>query len=134
MNEDDRQAMKRRVREIIERYQGPDLCVTKEQVFVAATGETVIPWRRVDQTRVIRWLVEELRRDGCPIGFKGGRCGGYFWARSDDELAPTINTFHSRALSGLRQEAALKRIPMSEVIEQHQLELKELDNEETHAH
>ncbi|HFE31899.1 MAG TPA: hypothetical protein ENJ17_01160 [Gammaproteobacteria bacterium] len=134
MNEDDRQAIKARVREIIERYQGPALCVTKEQVFVNATGETVIPWRRVDQTRIIRSLVEELRQDGCPIGFKGGRCGGYFWARNDNELASTINTFHSRAMSGLRQEAALRRIPMNEVIEQHKLELKEQDSEETNTH
>ncbi len=124
MNDDDRQATKQRVREIIERYQGPDMCVTKEEVFACATGETVIPWRRIDQTRIVRSLVEELRRDGCPIGFKGGRCGGYFWARNDDELASTINTFHSRAMSGLRQEAALRRIPMSDVIEQHKLELK----------
>jgi hypothetical protein len=129
MHDLDRNELIERVRKIIKQYQGPDLCITKEKVFVEATGENIIPWRRVDQTRIIRSMVKQLRREGCPIAFKSGKRGGYFWARTDQELETTINVFHSRAMSSLKQEATLKRIPVGDVVDQYKLEIEEGENQ-----
>lgn len=131
MQSDDRAALKDQVRALLREHVGPENCITMTQLFHHATGEPVIPNRRYDQSRIVRSLVEELRRDGCPIGLHGGINGGYFWARSADELDPTVQWFHRRALSSLKQEAALKRVPFEELLKQYQLEFH---NEEATSH
>ena len=45
-------------------------------------------------TRDVRYLVEEARKNRKPICFKGGKDGGYFWPRSPKEAEHTINYFH----------------------------------------
>jgi hypothetical protein len=121
MPESDRDHLLRRVREILERHQGPDEAITMTQLHVTATGETIIPWKRYDQTRLTRSLIDQLRREGMPIA----SCGrGYYVARSGDELEATIARFHSRALSSLKAEATLKRMHPGELIRQYSIELQ----------
>jgi len=123
MPEHDRDTLKQRLRALLERHQGPEHCITMTALHHAVTGETVIPWKRYDQSRLTRALVEELRREGAPIAHRAGGRGGYFWARSDAELADTVAWFHARALASLRQEAALKRIGLDALCAQLQMEL-----------
>lgn len=129
MADSDRDALKASLRALLEQCAGPDAAVTMTALFHTATGEPVIPGRRYDQTRVVRSLVEQLRREGCPIGVKGGPHGGYFWATDPAQLDPTIQVFHQRALSSLRQEAALKRMPFPGVLEQHRIEFEQSTQE-----
>lgn len=129
----ERDALKRAVGEILDRHRGPQRAITMVALFRQATGEVVIPNRRYDQTRIVRSVVEQLRREGRPIGLVSGRGGGYFVAQSDTELQPTIDWFHSRAMSSLQQEAALKRITFGELLQQYRLELDpETDRQEQH--
>lgn len=121
----DRKELKRRVDELLQAHTGADDCVLMNEIFVTVTGSHIIPNRRYDQTRIIRSIIKELREDGKPIGIKAGSNGGYFTARNDEELESTIQLFHHRAMSSLRQEAALKRISFSELLEQYELELSE---------
>jgi hypothetical protein len=99
--------------------------ISMTQLFVQVTGEHVIPARKHEQSRVIRALVKELRMDGCPIAFSAARNGGYYWARSEDDLAPTLRTLHSHAMSNLQVEAALKRVPFNQLLQQYELEYDE---------
>jgi hypothetical protein len=119
----DREEVKARVREILERHEGPGDCITMTALHSQATGQVIIPWRRYDQSRLVRSLVAELRREGCPIGDRGGREGGYFWAADRQQLEPTIAKLHARALSSLRQEAVLKRVRAEELLQQYEIEL-----------
>jgi len=119
----DREHLLANLRHVLRGHQGPDNTISMRDAFEAITGEVVIPGRRYDQTRIVRSLVEQLRREGVPVGFRGGPDGGYFVARSDEELAETLAIFHARALSSFRQEAALKRITFGELLEQYALEL-----------
>lgn len=96
------------------------------ELFARVTGETVIPWRRYDQTRVIRSIVKELRDDGYPIA--NGK-GGYYLATSVAALQATIDRYHQRAMSSLKTEAALRKIDPSGVIEQYRLELNQAKEE-----
>lgn len=122
---EDREELKQKVREVLERHRGPDDCVNMFELFHAVTGQPVIPGRKINQTRLIRSLVEQLRREGCPIALRSGSEGGYFWARTEEELKSTIAWFHERAMSSLKQEATLKRMNPGEVIKQYEMELKE---------
>lgn len=120
-----RDELKKRIRDVLEGHEGPNNPITMTALHSAVTGEVIIPWRRYDQSRITRSLVEELRREGMPIAHKGGRNGGYYLARNEAELQQTIEWFHSRAMSSLKQEAALKRMSPNTVIEQYKIELQQ---------
>lgn len=125
MHDLDREQLKDAVKALLKTHEGPEAAITMTELYARVTGAVVIPWRRYDQTRLIRSVVEQLRREGCPIGLKGGPAGGYFWARNDEELKGTIGWFHERAMSALKQEAQLKRLHPGELIRQYEIELKE---------
>lgn len=111
------------VHAILKRHRGPDDCISMDAIFQAITHEHIIPRRRYDQTRMIRGIVRRLRERGCPIGIKPTIGGGYFWAENPEQLEATINVFHGRGLSSLRQEAALKQCSFNELLRQYELEL-----------
>lgn len=112
----DRKLVKQRMKTILKKHKGPEDCITMCELFVDVTGNHIIPNQRYNQTRLIRSIVKDLREEGCPIGIKGGTSGGYFWARNDAELKGTIEKFHKRSMSGLRQEAALRRITFNQLL------------------
>ena len=116
---DDRADLLARVQALLQQCRGPRNSIRMVDLFAAATGDVVIPGKRYDQTRILRSLVEQLRRDGCPIGHGNG---GYFWADDPADLDLTIRWFHARALASLRQERALRRVPFAQVLEQHRLD------------
>ena len=107
----------------IRQHVGHDNAISQYEVYRSVTGLPIVPGRKYDHTRIIRSIVEQLRREGCPIGNRSGAKGGYFWASHLPDLDPTIKSFHSRAMSSLKQEAALKQISEVELIKQYQLEL-----------
>jgi len=120
----ERLEIKHKVDALLKKHRGPEYCILMNEIFVEVTGGHIIPNRRLDQTRFIRTIIKELREAGRPICIKAGtKNGGYFTARNEEELKKTIETFHSRAMSSLKQEAALKRISFNELLEQYELEL-----------
>lgn len=125
----EREELLERVRGVLREHRGPEACITMTQLYHAVTDDLVIPQRRYDQTRIVRSVVEQLRREGCPIALKAGIGGGYFWARSEAELDTTVRWFHRRAMSSLQQEAALKRVPFGELLRQYHLELEDTETE-----
>lgn len=125
MIDQDRQHLKQKVDDLLQQHLGNDNCILMNEIYVSITGGHIIPNRRYDQTRIIRSIIKDLREDGRPIGIKPGSNGGYFTARNDEELESTIRLFHGRAMSSLKQEAALKRISFSELLEQYELELSQ---------
>lgn len=122
MQTDDREHLKHDIKNLIRQHVGRDNAIKMVTVFVEVTGEIIIPWKRHEQTRPVRELVNQLRNEGCPIG----SCrGGYFWARDEKELGPTLDTLHSQAMTRLKTEAALKRIPFGQLLKQYHLEFSQ---------
>lgn len=119
-----RARLKANIKRVLQLHVGADACISMAQLHRAASGELIYPGRRYDQTRATRSCVAQLRREGCPIGYRMGRAGGYFWAASARELESTIHTFHGRALSSLAQEKALRRITSAQLARQIELELE----------
>ena len=110
-----------RVEALLQQCRGPQAAIRMVDLFALATGDVVIPGKRYDQTRIVRSLVDQLRRQGCPIAHGAN---GYFWADDPADLEPTIRWFHLRALASLRQERALRRVPFAAVLEQYRLDLE----------
>ena len=120
----ERDELKSAIRRILHRHDRTNP-VSMTRLFQRVTGETVVPARKHEQSRVIRALVRELRLDGYPIAFTGGGIGGYYMARDEGELEPTIRTLHSHAMSNLQVEAALKRVPFGRLLHQYEIEYDE---------
>ena len=125
MDDLDRLEIKQQIDDLLKKHVGSDDCILMNEIYVEVVGGHIIPKRQLDQTRFIRTIVKELREAGRPIGIKGGNGGGYFTARSQEEVESTIKQFHGRAVSSLKQEAALKQISFNDLLEQYELELSQ---------
>lgn len=123
MHEPDRDELKARAQKILEQHQGVNNCITMYQLYNAITGEPIIPRRRLDQTRVVRSLIAELQKEGCPIVHRAAGGGGYYYATNDAELDKEANWFRKRALSSFRRERALRKISTKKLLTQYELEL-----------
>lgn len=122
MQTDDREYLKNGVKQTIRQHVGPNTAIKMDVLFVELTGDVIIPWRRHEQTRIVRSLVNQLRNEGCPIG----SCrGGYFWARNEQELDSTLAKLHTSAMTSLKTEAALKRVSFSDLLKQYEIEFSE---------
>jgi len=128
MDDAERNILKQRVIDELQHHKGPDNCIKMWEIFTAITGQHIIPIKKTDQTRIIRTLIEQLRKEGHPIGNKPGTYGGYFLATCDEELEGTIKNFHNRAMSSLEQEAALKRTNPSKLMQQCMIDFEEQEN------
>jgi hypothetical protein len=82
------------------------------------------PWaNRINDTRALRRLISELRREGAPIVSDACReSGGYYLASAGSELAGYCGRLRRRALGILVQEACMRKISMGELFGQIQIE------------
>jgi len=119
----DREQIKQRVLEVLARHVGKAHAIPMSELTSAVQRCQVTPSRRYNESRIVRSVVEQLRREGNPIAHFNGRGGGYFLAANEGELADTARWFRQRAMSAFRQEAALKRISLTDLLEQLHLDL-----------
>jgi len=79
---------------------------------------------RINDTRRLRKLVTELRKEGVPICSDTSRTGGgYYLASVGSELNTYCRKLRDRALKMLVQESKLRRTTLPELLGQIQLEL-----------
>ena len=78
--------------------------------------------RLINDTRMLRKLVEILRREGVPVcsSTKKG-AGGYYLASAGSELEQYCRNLHNRALRVLVMEAKLRKIALPELLGEMQL-------------
>jgi len=84
------------------------------------------PWaNRINDTRPLRKLVTELRRDGVPIcssAEKGG--GGYWLASAGSELIDYCAKLKSQALKKLSQMAKFMDVSLPELLGQMRVDME----------
>jgi len=119
----DREQIKQRALEVLARHVGKYNAITMAELTGAVQRCQVTPSRRYDESRIVRSVVEQLRREGHPICHHNGKGGGYFLAATEAELDETARWFRQRAMSAFRQEASLKRISLTALVEQLHLDL-----------
>lgn len=66
--------------------------------------------------RVLRTLITELRKDSIAVcGYPGG---GYYLAKTQDDLKDTLEFLKNRALHSLTLASTLSKLPMADLIGQ----------------
>lgn len=65
------------------------------------------------QTRALRKIIEQLRREGFHVC--GHPSNGYYMAASDAELIATCNFLYDRAMTTLSQVAAMRRVSLPDL-------------------
>lgn len=136
MREMDRGELKYHVYAILQGHSGPEACITKEALWSRASGEAIIPWRRVNQTRLLRSLIAELQSEGVAVVHKSGTGGGYYLATDDIQIAQEAQWHHLRAMSHLKREKALRRMTAKELLQQLEIDLtaEEEAHVQTHSY
>lgn len=137
MREMDRGELKFRIYQLLQTHAGPAACITKEELWSQATGEVIIPWQRINQTRLLRSLIAELQREGLAVVHKSGRDGGYYLATDQAQIDQEAQWHHLRAMSHLRREKALRRLSNKELLQQIEIDLTTEDEhhvQEINAH
>jgi hypothetical protein len=128
----DRQVLKERALEVLQQRVGKANAITMTRLAGSIQGCAVLPSARYEETRLVRSIIEQLRREGHPVCHHNGRGGGYFWAANEAELEETAAWFRKRAMSAFRQEANLKRISLAELVEQLRLTLDHSERMQDH--
>lgn len=79
---------------------------------------------RINDTRLVRRLVTELRAEGMPICSEASNDGGYWLASADYELEVYLKALRGQALKKLQQEARIRKISMPALIGQLSLDFE----------
>lgn len=65
---------------------------------------------KINETRYFREAINNLRKQGFPIGSTGGKNGGYWLCSGWDELQPMLKVqFYDFAMDLLAQESAMRK-------------------------
>ena len=123
MTEQEMQFRKTRILMIMSGHVGQGKRIGMGELYERVFEETYD--HRINDTRRLRRLITELRRDGvaiCSVASKNG--GGYWLASAGSELETYCKNLRIRAIKILGMESRIRKITMSEMMGQMALELK----------
>lgn len=108
---------KNKLLRVMVKHIGKTNSISMSALYEAVFGE---PCRdKINETRIIRRLITELRRDGVPIcSDTDSEGGGYYLAAAGGELENYCMRLRIRALKTLRMEAILRKMTLPELIGQ----------------
>jgi len=129
MTQQEREAAKARLLKEITLHVGGSRSIGMGELYEKVFMETYA--HRINDTRRLRTIVTELRRDGVPIvSVSASSGGGYFLASAGSELAGYCRRLRNQALKKLAMEAKLRKMTLPELMGQLILEFKD-GNEST---
>jgi hypothetical protein len=88
---------------LMQQQVGRDQALKAGEIVEMLTGDRTDPGKE----RIVREIVQELRRLGCPIC--SDSAVGYWWPATADELRSTMDLLHQRGLSSLYLKGKLAR-------------------------
>lgn len=81
---------------------------------------------RISDTRPLRKVITDLRKEGVPIGSTTSNVGGgYFLPAAGSELSEYLGRIRKRALKALFMESQIRKISLGELLGQMRLNLGE---------
>ena len=122
MTEQEIQMRKTRILMIMSGHVGQGKRIGMGELYERVFEETYD--HRINDTRRLRKLITELRRDGvaiCSVASKNG--GGYWLASAGSELETYCKNLRIRAIKILGMESRIRKISMSEMMGQMALGL-----------
>ena len=92
------------------------------ELYTKVFGE---PWaHRINDTRRLRRIITDLRREGVPIcSVAANPGGGYYLSSAGSELTEYLGKLRAQGIRKLALEAHLRRMSLAELLGQAQLEL-----------
>jgi hypothetical protein len=88
------------------------------------------PRNKINDTRQLRRLIEDMRNEGSPIcSSKTPEGGGYYLAAAGSELNDYCKKVRKQALKALAMEAGLRKITLPKLINEISINLEGVDIE-----
>lgn len=101
----DLQRLERAVLIILAYHVGRENAISGQRMLFELSGQGI----NLSETRYFREVINNLRKQGMPIGSTGGTKGGYWLCKDWSELGPMLQVqFHDFAMDLLEQEKAMK--------------------------
>lgn len=118
-----KEAIKTKLLSVLVRHVGRTNAIGMGELFEAVFNKR---WNnKVNDTRLIRSLITELRREGLPIcSTMDSDGGGYYIAAAGSELNDYLRRMERRALLILERNARIKRVSLPEYLGQMRLHLE----------
>lgn len=117
------EAARMRLYMVMMQHVGPSKKIGMGELFeLVFPGET---WtHRINDTRRLRDLVTEMRRDGQPVmSDSSATNGGYWIAASSSEVNEWCNRMTAKALSILKRISSIKKVSLPDYVGQLHLDL-----------
>lgn len=124
MTEEERLMLKNRLLMEMARHNGPNRKIGMGELFEVVYQKT---WNnRINDTRDIRTLITDLRREGVAIGSKKSHSDGGYWLMSTaSELDEYCSRLTGEAIKKLGQAARLRNIALPALLGQMALDMRE---------
>lgn len=123
MTDEEKRGYKDRLKTILMQHVGASRKIGMGALYERVFSEAYE--HRINDTRRLRTLITELRREGIAICSKKSKSrGGYWLASAGSELDDYCESLHSEALKKLAQEARLRRMSLPALIGQIQMNLR----------
>jgi len=109
--------LKYRVLAMLARHVGKHNVIGMGELYESVFGES---WsNRINDTRALRQVITELRKDGTPIVSSSSTSGGgYYLASAGSELEEYCRKLRAKALRALTMEARLRNKTLGELMGQ----------------
>lgn len=116
------QAARMKLYMVMMQHVGPDKKIGMGELYETVFGKR---WtHRINDTKQLRILITEMRRDGQPVmSDSSSSSGGYWIAASSSEINDWCDRVKVRALSMLKRISTIKKVSLPEYIGQIRLEL-----------
>lgn len=123
MTAGDRQHYKSRLLIELTQHVGRAKAVGMGELYESVFGEKWL--HRINDTRRLRTLITELRREGVVICSAAMAAGGGYWiASAGSELSDYCERLEGQAIKKLAQSARLKKVGLPDLLGQLQVELR----------
>lgn len=126
MSPQEKAAAKNRLLMLLPQHIGKSRAIGMGELYEEVFGSQ---WtNRINETRRLRHLVTELRREGVPVCSSAARTGGgYYLASAGSELADYCAKLRRQGLRKLRLEANIRKISLAELVGQLRLDLETME-------
>ena len=126
MTDQEKEIAKSRLLMVMPQHIGKARSIGMGELYEAVFGDKYD--HRINDTRRLRKIVTELRREGVPLVSSASRFdGGYYLASAGSELADFCEKLRRRALKILSMEAQIRKITLNELVGQLRLDLEMME-------
>lgn len=121
-----KEQLKSRIMMELMKHVGKNNIISMSELHLRVFGE--VANNIINDTRQIRKIVEELRREGLPIcSLKGKNNAGYYIASAGSELKDYCDRIRRQALRQLAIEAKLRKMTLPQLLGEIRLNLESVE-------